>query len=64
VGVPPGEYILRQKIKKAEQELTGSERDITEIAYDLEFSSSQYFATVFRRYAGCSPSDFRKTTQS
>jgi AraC-like DNA-binding protein len=33
---------------------------ITEIAYALGFSSSQHFATVFRKYYGTSPSRFRK----
>jgi AraC-like DNA-binding protein len=35
------------------------ERRIIDIGADLGFSSSQYFATVFRRYAGMSPRRFR-----
>jgi AraC-like DNA-binding protein len=59
-GVPPGEFIIRQKVEKAALELKETEKEITEIAYDLEFSSSQYFATVFRRYKNCSPSSYRR----
>lgn len=33
---------------------------VTQVAHNLAFSSSQYFATVFRRYLGVSPGDFRK----
>jgi AraC-like DNA-binding protein len=59
-GVPPGEFIIRQKVEKGALALKESEKEITEIAYDLNFSSSQYFATVFRRYKNCSPSSYRR----
>lgn len=35
------------------------ERPITDIAYTCGFNSSQYFATVFRSFQGCSPRDYR-----
>jgi AraC-like DNA-binding protein len=34
---------------------------VTDIALDCGFSSSQYFATVFRRRFGCSPGGFRRS---
>jgi AraC-like DNA-binding protein len=60
VGLPPREYILRQKIDRAGEMLTSGMR-ITDIAHELGFSSSQYFATVFRRYSGVSPTKYRST---
>ena len=54
IGVPPAEYWLRKKIERAVALLPG--RSITDIAYELGFSSSQYFATVFKRYLRVSPS--------
>jgi AraC-like DNA-binding protein len=54
IGVPPAEYWLRQKIERAVTLLPT--RSITDIAYELGFSSSQYFATVFKRYQLVSPS--------
>jgi AraC-like DNA-binding protein len=59
-GVPLHEYILRKKVEKAGELLKSTNKTVTEIAYDLNFSSSQYFATVFRQYTGISPSDQRK----
>ncbi len=59
-GTPPAEFILRKKIEKAAEELLEPGRDITDIAFGLEFSSSQYFATVFKRYTNYSPSEYRK----
>ena len=62
-GIPPGEFILRQKIKIATKELIETDREITRIAYDLDFSSSQYFATVFRRFKDCSPTEYRRNME-
>jgi len=57
MGVPPAEFWLRQKITRATSLLKS--RSVTEVAHALGFSSSQYFATVFKRYTLESPSHFR-----
>ena len=59
-GYTPLDYILRRKIRLAKQELEYVNKSITAISFDLGFSSSQYFSTVFRKYTGCSPSAYRK----
>ena len=53
------EYGLRLKIEKANHLLNANKRSITDIAYDLGFSSSQYFATVFKRYQSITPGEYR-----
>lgn len=59
-GMALGDWLLRARIDRAMRDLIHHpRRSITTIALDLGFSSSQYFATVFRRYAACSPRDFR-----
>lgn len=58
-GIPPGEYILRQKVEKAKFLLSSCDKTITEIAHLLAFTSSQYFATVFRRFALVTPKEYR-----
>lgn len=59
-GMALGDWLLRARIDRAMRDLIDHpRRSITAIALDLGFSSSQYFATVFRRYAACSPRDFR-----
>ena len=58
-GLPPGEFILRAKMDEACRRLRGSDQPVTRIAFDLGFSTSQYFATVFKRFTGRSPREFR-----
>lgn len=54
-GLPPGEFILRLRVAEARKRLLSRRTTVTAVAYDLGFSSSQYFATVFKRYTGISP---------
>lgn len=61
MGMPPGEYILRQKVKRAKVLLEESALSVTDIAYQLSFPNSQYFATVFKRFVAQSPTDYRKS---
>jgi AraC-like DNA-binding protein len=58
-GVPPAEYILRAKIEEARRRLEKGGRTVTQVAYDLGFSSSQYFATAFKRLQGHPPGELR-----
>ncbi len=57
IGLPPAQYITRKKIEKSQEMLASGRYSITEVAMKLNFSSSQYFATVFKRYVGNHPSD-------
>lgn len=54
-GLPPREFILREKIALARKHLESGGQSITDTAYALGFSSSQYFSTVFKRYTGMTP---------
>lgn len=58
-GETPNDYWLRLKLEEARHRLAETGQNVTEIAHELGFSSSQYFATVFRKQTGFSPSDFR-----
>jgi AraC-like DNA-binding protein len=58
VGVPPAEYWLRRKVERASVLL--KTKSVTYVAHELGFSSSQYFATVFKRYTMLNPSSYRQ----
>ncbi len=62
-GIAPAEYFLRMKLNRGRYMIQCSERSITEISAELGFSSSQYFATVFKRYHVFSPSAWKQRVQ-
>lgn len=60
-GTSPKDYLLGLRIECAAQRLRDDPgMTVTDVAHELGFSSSQYFATVFRRYVGISPRDWRR----
>ena len=57
----PLDYLNRCRLDWAARRLQESpDAPVTEIAFECGFSSSQYFATQFRRHHGCAPREFRK----
>lgn len=61
-GESISQYIIREKIAKAEDYLAHSSESIQNIAEKLGFESSQYFSLVFKKNTGLSPRDFRNHT--
>ena len=55
-GIPPAEFVLRARIAEASRRLARPGADVTSVAFALGFSSSQYFASAFRRFTNMSPS--------
>lgn len=59
MGITPHAYILSLKIDTAKNLLKNPEASITQIAHMLNFSSSNHFSAVFKKYAGCTPSHYK-----
>lgn len=59
-GVSPKRYQLRTRIEEARRLLRETDLDITSIAMELGFASSQHLATQFRAETGVTPSACRK----
>lgn len=59
VGENPREYINRLKIEKGKKLLTQG-KSVTETAYILDFSSSNYFSMVFKKYTAYTPREYQK----
>lgn len=58
MGLTPREYINAQRIRAACEALRAG-AGVTDTAMKLGFSSSSYFAVVFKRHTGLSPSQYR-----
>lgn len=61
-GQSPVDYLLRLRIRAAEGMLQNSDSSVSDIAFRCGFNSSQYFARVFRKYTGVTPTEFRRKT--
>ncbi|MCE5175559.1 MAG: AraC family transcriptional regulator [Bacteroidales bacterium] len=59
-GLPPVQYHLQLRIRKAEIMLTTTNKTIKEIAYNLGFESAFYFSRVFKDKTNLSPVEYRK----
>lgn len=58
-GMPPIEYGMWRRIEKAKHLLRSTTQPITRISVELGFSTSQHFATVFKRLTSLTPKAFR-----
>jgi AraC-like DNA-binding protein len=63
LGIPPAEYALRLRIKEARRRLTAGDATVTGVALDLGFSSSQYFASSFKRLTLMTPREAMKKSR-
>ena len=64
VGLSPRKYYLMCRIEEAVHQLTKTDKSIIQIGTDLGFSSSQHFASLFKKIIGVTPQDCRRTKMS
>ena len=62
MNMTPFEYLLQFRIQKAAQLLSNSKKtlSIAELASAVGFNSCSYFNKLFRKYMGCTPSQYKK----
>ncbi|OAB46753.1 hypothetical protein PBAT_08740 [Paenibacillus antarcticus] len=59
VNISVNDYICIAKVDRAMNFICNTEFSITEISSKLGFSSAQYFSTVFKKYSGVTPKEFK-----
>lgn len=59
-GFSPLNYLINIRISEAIKLLKRQDVQVTDIALDVGFYSSQHFATTFKKLTGYTPSEFRK----
>ena len=62
IGIPPGEYIMQRKIYDSISLLT--EKSLTYIAYEYNFSSPQHYSKNFKAVTGMTPKEYRNKMKS
>ncbi|MBD8068723.1 response regulator [Bacillus sp. PS06] len=60
VGQTYSDYLIKLRINKARELLLDSELKIIDVAQLVGFSNSSYFGTVFKKYVGQTPVEYRK----
>lgn len=60
VGQPPADWRNRRRLDHARRLLADTDLAITDIAVRCGFTTSQYFATAFKKQVGLPPSAFRR----
>lgn len=62
--ITPAEYILQSKINASKILLSHSEQPIGEIAMRFDFANFPHFSRTFKKYVGCTPSEYREQNQN
>ncbi len=57
-GLPPHQFLMRERIEAAKRLLKQPHRSVVEIAVRLGFADQSHFITVFRRLTGYTPKQF------
>jgi AraC family transcriptional regulator len=63
LGVPPRVYLTRLRVEKACELLEHTDLPVTEIAFEVGYSSNQVLARVFLKHRHMSPSDYRRAVR-
>lgn len=59
IGYSVNDYVINVRLKKAKHLLLHSDMNISQIAYEVGFSSPAYFSTAFKNHFNVSPTDFK-----
>lgn len=58
-GITIEKYVILQKVEKIKELLVYNELSISEIAYKMNYSSSQHLSKQFKKTTGVTPTDFK-----
>jgi AraC-like DNA-binding protein len=61
-GITIEKYVIHQKVERIKELLVYDELTISEIAYKMNYSSSQHLSRQFKNITGLSPSEFKSSS--
>jgi AraC-like DNA-binding protein len=59
-GMRPHDFVLRKRIERAQQMLAETSDALVDIALSVGFQTQAHFTTVFKKFAGYTPYQFRR----
>ena len=62
-GTTPHQYVMRQRVERAQEYLRESRTALAEIATQVGFETQSHFTSVFRRLVGATPKHYREMHQ-
>ncbi|PHS65468.1 MAG: AraC family transcriptional regulator [Thalassobium sp.] len=57
------DWLNQHRIEAAQQALRDSDTPVSRICFDVGFNSKSTFNTAFRRFSGCTPTEYRRRNQ-
>ncbi len=63
-GTTPHQYVMRQRVERAQEHLRETRTALAEIATQVGFETQSHFTSVFRRLVGATPKHYREMHQS
>ncbi len=64
MNIRPNEYITNRRLQESARLLVETNEQLSEIAAASGFSDAGYFCTVFKKYKGVTPLEYRKSNSS
>ena len=64
VGLPPYQYVLSERIRRARALLSNLDLSLTDVARTVGFGDASQLSRVFRKFVGVTPTAFRRETAS
>ena len=59
-GITIEKFITKQKVERIKELLFNNEKTLSEIAFEMDYSSSAYLSTQFKKETGLTPSAFKR----
>lgn len=63
VGMSPSDFLRHLRLKRAEELITKSKMNLSQIAFNVGFSDPKYFTKCFKKEMGMTPSQYRQNAR-
>ncbi len=62
-GEGVGEYLIRKRMEHAGMLLQNTSLKIQEVSEECGYENQRYFASSFKKFYGCTPTEFKKAVE-